>query len=224
MKLLAVVLLLSIATFAQFPVVPGLHMIEPDPNTGKPLLVKGGTAEDDWQMPIEVYSDADETMFVPADAARGVMWAGSWQQRGEYTVLLYSYFKTDAACNKWVLDAISDKPDGDKPDAAKRERLSHECHLIRYRREALSVDTQQKTLLRTWWILFDDHGDTLAGLQSKWKYQLSEMSNTPIGAATVRITQLVEQEQEYWNRKYGSQPNGSKDQTNNQPTGQQPRP
>jgi hypothetical protein len=46
---------------------PGLHILDPDPNSGQPHLVQGvNTSEGEtWEVPVQVYADSNVEMSPP---------------------------------------------------------------------------------------------------------------------------------------------------------------
>jgi hypothetical protein len=216
-------LFLSCSTFGQS--LPGLHLIEPDPSTGRPLLVQGvNTIDGDtWEIPIEVYSDSNVALFTAKSYLIASIQLG-YSQSGTYDFRLYAHYKNDLLCKRFFLQpdfaasaAVAAKVKVGSPEAMRE--MERECHLIRYKSMRVTVATRTKMLAVTNRMVLDDHGNHLAFLpgDEDWRpiaslYDPSDdcsvkkcrdIESPYLKTAINRITPLVEREHEYSKRMYG---------------------
>lgn len=106
-------------------------LLRPGP-FGRPILVNDET--ENISVPIRIYKDPDTELFIPDITTSGwLAWhAREYRNDGRYSVLLYSFYKTEHGCQ------LVFKPSG--------ERGISLCSQIRYQRRHITVDTRNKTL------------------------------------------------------------------------------
>ena len=123
---LLVLILLAVPSFAQ-----DFTLLQPGP-FGRPLVVNDEA--ENRSVPIRVYSDSDTEIFIPDITGAGwLAWhAQAFRDAGQYTVMIYFFYKTDHACQEQL----------------KTEKLINLqlCPEVRYDRRYMTVDTRRKTI------------------------------------------------------------------------------
>jgi WD40 repeat protein len=186
-------------TLAQAP----SHPIEYDPNTGRPLLVQGLTG-DAWEIPVEVYSDSNLEIFTSGSYLVSSV-QGGYGKSGQWDVRLYSHFKSDVLCKKFLQSQQIKGND---------QEIERECHLIRYKAMRLTVNTHSKTVIVTGRAAFDSHGNYLASQPNDHEWRLIASLFTSSDDCSVKtcrdpespylrvvighITSLIDREEEYF--------------------------
>jgi hypothetical protein len=203
-KSLAILIFLSTSVFGQDRIIP-IHVIDPDPDTGRPLLVSTPCAgAERWEIPILVYEDSDMEVFVDQPCLIAAVQMG-FDQDGKYSVQLYSHYKGNFFC-KQMLRAYETSPTGKRDLAAKglnEKDLRRECELVHYKARMMSVDTRGKLVQFTRIFLLDEDGTNAGSLKSDalW-HPISEVDIGTTGHAMetviTRATAMVEKAE----RKY----------------------
>lgn len=93
-----------------------LQYVEPNPNNGRPLSVKGPDGA--WEVPILVISDSDVEIYIPGSSL--IASAHMFDKTGKYFVYLYSYYKNDWQCK----GLFAGTP------AVRLPNFSELCHLL----------------------------------------------------------------------------------------------
>lgn len=182
---------------------PGLQMVKPDPSTNRPLLVMSPCDNDDpWQIPIEVYSEKDFSLFVDQPCINAAVNLG-FGQTGKFFVGLWSFYKnSDYPCK------VLFGPELSKKIAADAE-MSRECKTITYRLRWFSVDTRENKFSVTRSIFLDENGALY--MQTKAAPEWRSISVLPPDVATsyrksiAEITRRIEKLQQYVDSINGKQ-------------------
>jgi hypothetical protein len=219
------ILFLSCFAFGQS--IPGLHLLDADANTGRPLLIQGVNSSEGetWEAPIELFGNASVEIFTGRSYMIAAVQLG-YGQTGKYRVTLYSHYKNDSLCKR----AMSQPEAAAKGAAATKVKAGsleysreteRECHLIRYKVLNLAVDTHANTLIVTSRISLDSHGSHLASTPSdrQWRSigsllnlnddcsvkRCPDFESPYLKTAIQRATALADKEQEHFKRVYGGQ-------------------
>ena len=121
------------------------HLVEPDPNSGRPLLLSGLGAE--MEIPILVYAGPDVDLFITPSALNASLYFKS----GFYIVYLYSFYKHGYQCKSTGLFAGT--------TALKLSNFSQLCQLLGYKLRQYEVDTTAKRFTITMSELIDTDGN-----------------------------------------------------------------
>jgi len=118
------------------------QMIERGP-FGKPVKVLDETQR--WSIPILVYEDKDIELYIPDVTTSEWIQshAGTFNEKGQYTLSLFAFYKTERVCRKNQID--SGLGDQNHLDA---------CASIGYKSHLITVNTWQKniTVLSSAWV------------------------------------------------------------------------
>jgi TonB family protein len=192
-RLLVVLLMLASTAFGQSYSLPGLHLIEPNPADGRPLLVYSGCVTpsmDGWEIPILVYADSNVEHYVDKTCL-AVSAQFGFGRSGKYDVRVYTFYKAkDGFCNTYPI--LLSKPE-----------FMRECRRVIYKTRRLNVDTRNKKMLVTEVLALDEDGRHLAFLpgEKAW-HPIADLDSLPLAqpfrSAIDRITQLMAKEQERW--------------------------
>jgi hypothetical protein len=186
--------------FGQGYSLPGLQLVQPNPNSGRPMLVNTpcGSPEngmENWEIPILVYSDARIEHYVDGPCIIASVQLG-FERSGKYDVRVYTFYKAkDGFCNGY-------------PTLLSKPEFMRECRRVIYKTRRLSVDTRHKTMIVTGVFALDEEGRHLSFLPSdKDWHPIADLDSDPLAkpfrAAIDQITQLVEKKAEYFRRTYG---------------------
>lgn len=181
---------------------PGLQLIRPDSNTGRPLLVASPCAspsepgDQAWVPAILVYEDSLMDISVDKSCIIAAVQIG-FGQTGKYMVALYSHFKdSEYPCKHLYGKEIRSNP-----------VFQRECKMIGYRMRWVDVDTRNKKMHVSQAVALDIEGFHIVTQEGgkDWT-QFAELEKDPDTRPTLtaigRSTKLVEKELEYWNYKY----------------------
>lgn len=156
-------LLIAIAIFF-LPRLTTAQLIEPDPGTGRPLLVAGANLE--LEVPIELYDDPMVAIYTAQSYLIASVQFG-YKRTGVYDVDIYTFLKDDRLCMnnhsssaarwKYVPDEVKRK--GGYGTPAFEQKVKDQCHYIRYLRMRLVVNTHKQTLITGSRHTFDRHGN-----------------------------------------------------------------
>jgi hypothetical protein len=200
MKVFALILLATALCAGQR--FPGFQGIQPDPETGRPVLVATSCAiatsesgDPSWAVPITVYDDSGISMYIDQDCLN---MAGDVFSGGVYFVDVYSYYKdSDWPCVRFL------PPNPTPEQAVKGKEWQTVCKEIVYKAQWLEVDTRAKKYKVTKVNVFDSHGFHLAilGSMKDWR-SLEDLGKDPNGHSMLlaidHTTKLVEKESAYW--------------------------
>jgi hypothetical protein len=136
------VLLLAPSLFAQ----DDLRIVVPATD-GRPALLMADDGSG-WGAPISVYSDSDVEMFISkSSVTANVFWdINGFTETGSYVVSIYSYYKNDHTCRKWLANL------GRPFDPAL-------CAEIAFKRRSIAVDMQKKIASFVSVVLVDKDGE-----------------------------------------------------------------
>jgi len=147
------ILILARLSFAQ----DDLQVVVPSPD-GRPALIQADDGSG-WNAPISVYSDSDVEMFISKSSiAANVFWdISGFTETGSYFVSIYSYYKNDHTCRKWLANL-------------RRPFDPVLCAEIAFKRRSIAVDMQKKIASFVSVVLVDKNGDiepaTLVGYKT----------------------------------------------------------
>jgi hypothetical protein len=190
--------LLTCSASAQGARFPNLRFVEPDPSSGRPVLVHTscGSPEDPgymegetWGAAISVYAYSNVEMFVDEPCILASAWG--FDSSGKYAVEIYSFYQKDAFCHLFA-PVYS-------PESHPNPGFLRECHGVIYKSRRISVDTRSKAMMFTNTRLEDSDGRDLGPVHDDKGWQ-------PIGDFAVcvdKITELVKQKAEYLKRREG---------------------
>jgi len=194
-------LLLMYPAFGQGVQFPNMRWVQPDPNTGRPLLIHTscGSLEsdpDNLAAAISVYTDSDVELFVDQPCILASVQMG-FDTTGKYSVNLATFYKGDAFCRLFT-PQYSPK-DHPNPGFLK------ECHSIVYRNFLLGVDTKAKTMRVQDARLEDSDGRDLGPVRgdSGWIpiSGLDRPNFHAIPMSVEKITQLVQEKSDYLKKR-----------------------
>jgi hypothetical protein len=113
------------------------QLVKPGP-MGRPSLVLDEGEEENWNPPIQVYSDRDIALYVSDQLTlAGIYWDGPrFKKEGKFQTYIYSFYKTDHDCR------VQRVPKGHEADPDWLEA----CADLRYNRRLVTVDANLKTL------------------------------------------------------------------------------
>ena len=121
------------------------HLVEPDPNSGRPLLLSGIDGQS--ELPLLVYSGTDVDLFITPSALNASLYFKS----GFYIVYLYSFYKHGYQCKSTGLFAGT--------TALKLPQFQQLCEMLGYKLRQYEVDTTGKRFRITMWELIDTDGN-----------------------------------------------------------------
>jgi hypothetical protein len=181
---------------------PGLQLIQPDPENGRPALVAtpcGGPNEfsfQNWVSPLQVYDDASISMFVDKTCIIAAVQMG-YEQTGKYMVALYTHYKSgDYPCKHPLIK-----------DGGSNADYQHLCKMIGYRVRWINVDTRAKKMISTRSVILDIKGLYAASESGKTDWvTFADFEREPIARPMLGsiegTTKLIEKELEYWKYIY----------------------
>jgi hypothetical protein len=121
------------------------RIVEPDPNSGRPLLLAG--LDSALEVPISVYSGTDVDLFITPSALNASLYFKS----GFYVVYLYSFYKHGYQCKSTGLFADT--------LTLKLPQFLQLCSLVGYKLRQYEVDTVGKRFRITMSELIDTDGN-----------------------------------------------------------------
>jgi hypothetical protein len=141
MKILLFVSLIALTVSAEAQP----HVVEPDPNNGRPMLLAG--LDGGLEVPILVHSTTDVDLFITPSALNASLYFKS----GFYVVYLYSFYKHGYQCKSAGLFSNT--------ATLRLPQFSQLCQLVGYKLRHYEVDTIGKRFKVTMSELIDIEGN-----------------------------------------------------------------